>query len=752
MEHPAFEEAGSEPGIKIWTIEKFEPVPIDIKVYGKFYNGDSYIVLKTTGNDTTALSHDAHFWLGGKTTQDKMGSAAIWTVTLDDMLGGKAVHHREVQGHESSLFLGYFKPAIRYLEGGNESGFNEVVTNAGAEKRLLKLTGCDNMRIEEVPAESTSLTRQHCFILEVEHDIFVVMAQGAKATQRRKIISIANKLRDEEHNGRATIEIIDEFSCEEDLNKFTEALGGSMDDAEQDDSTEGYARADPSAVYLYRVLVGDELDLVSVGKPYKQSQLASSEIYILDTPCSGVYIWIGSEVDPEVKKSYHTTADKYLDMKGYPKWVNITRVTEGSESSTFKQYFHGWDSKTNVASVRNYLSDIDAGYFSGDSEESAAAAKAIGKSAAARGFMPDAGLGTLEITRIAGEKENITEQFASGISVFYQSEVYVVKYKYTNENGDDAAVIYLWIGADASNDDKVAGYELMTSLEEEAGDNVISVKVPQGKETKHFLAIFEGNLAIVYGSKDNDYKPKNSKDSFDDNGIRLFRVEGTKPGVDMRAVQVPETSDTLEYDDVFVLQTPDAVYVWNGNESSEEEREAALNFVNMVVGEEKEVTPVNQGDEPEEFWAALGGVPEEKSDPSGWKLAVNRRVTTPRTLTSVTVRVTGKIKFEDLDTEFSQQDLAEDGAYILDAGEELYFWVGKSAPERVKNARSDIIKSYIEDDGMERTIETAIVISIKQGAEPAVFKKMFSSWSDDMWENLTSYEDMKNETKASNSQ
>lgn len=36
------------------------------------------------------------------------------------------------------------------MEGGNESGFTEVETNAGAEKRLLKLSGCDNMRIEEV--------------------------------------------------------------------------------------------------------------------------------------------------------------------------------------------------------------------------------------------------------------------------------------------------------------------------------------------------------------------------------------------------------------------------------------------------------------------------------------------------------------------------------------------------------------------------------------------------------------------------
>ncbi|KPJ05366.1 Villin-4 [Papilio xuthus] len=108
MDHPAFAEAGSGAGIEVWTIEQFEPVPIEKKMYGKFFNGDSYIVLKTTGEDT--LSYDAHFWLGSNTTQDKKGSAAIWTITLDDMLGGRAVHHREVQGHESSQFLGYFQP------------------------------------------------------------------------------------------------------------------------------------------------------------------------------------------------------------------------------------------------------------------------------------------------------------------------------------------------------------------------------------------------------------------------------------------------------------------------------------------------------------------------------------------------------------------------------------------------------------------------------------------------------------------
>lgn len=60
----------------------------------------------------------------------------------------------------------------------------------------------------QVPAEASSLTKDHCFILEVDHDIFVLMPEGAKASQRRKIISVANTLRDDYHNGRATIEII----------------------------------------------------------------------------------------------------------------------------------------------------------------------------------------------------------------------------------------------------------------------------------------------------------------------------------------------------------------------------------------------------------------------------------------------------------------------------------------------------------------------------------------------------------------
>jgi hypothetical protein len=92
---------------------------------GTFYSGDSYILLNTYKKkpDSPALAWDVHFWLGKFTTQDEAGTAAYKTVELDDLLGGAPVQHREVQGHESDLFLGYFKNQIKILDGGVDSGF-----------------------------------------------------------------------------------------------------------------------------------------------------------------------------------------------------------------------------------------------------------------------------------------------------------------------------------------------------------------------------------------------------------------------------------------------------------------------------------------------------------------------------------------------------------------------------------------------------------------------------------------------------
>jgi hypothetical protein len=106
---------GQAPGLEVWRIEDMTAVPLTKSEYGKFNQGDAYIVLKTT-QPKTKLVWDLFFWLGVESTADEQGVAAFKTVEIDDALGGAPVQHREEQGKESQEFLQCFK-SIEYRPG-----------------------------------------------------------------------------------------------------------------------------------------------------------------------------------------------------------------------------------------------------------------------------------------------------------------------------------------------------------------------------------------------------------------------------------------------------------------------------------------------------------------------------------------------------------------------------------------------------------------------------------------------------------
>ena len=82
----------------VWRIEALKPVLLNPKDHGRFYNGDTYILLHTKKiPNRNKFTQDIYFWLGEKSTIDEQGGASIMVVELDDSLGGTAVQHREVR-------------------------------------------------------------------------------------------------------------------------------------------------------------------------------------------------------------------------------------------------------------------------------------------------------------------------------------------------------------------------------------------------------------------------------------------------------------------------------------------------------------------------------------------------------------------------------------------------------------------------------------------------------------------------------
>ena len=101
---PQWDGAGVKVGLQLWRIEQFKVKPWPTSKYGKFYRGDSYIILNTYVKDPAVnpdkLAWDVHFWIGSESTQDEYGTAAYKTVELDDKLGGEPVQVRRPHGDE----------------------------------------------------------------------------------------------------------------------------------------------------------------------------------------------------------------------------------------------------------------------------------------------------------------------------------------------------------------------------------------------------------------------------------------------------------------------------------------------------------------------------------------------------------------------------------------------------------------------------------------------------------------------------
>ncbi|CAH1965250.1 unnamed protein product [Acanthoscelides obtectus] len=338
MVEAAFDNAGKTAGVEIWRVEDFKPVRYPKDQYGKFYTGDSYIVLNTKVNKNGQKSYDIHFWLGSETSQDEAGAAAILAVQLDDMLDGVPIQHREVQDHESQLFLSYFKGGVRYLPGGVSSGFHHVDNNA-FEKKLFQVKGSRNIRVKQVVPSIASMNDGDCFILDVGRKIYVYVGKKARRVEKLKAINAANQIRDQDHAGKATVTIVGDFE------EFFQALGEGSKGSVPADSVgaddQQFESTEERQVGLYRV--SDKTGSVQITpvsrKPLDANQLDPQDCFILDTGDANIYVWIGKQCDDSEKRESMKKADEYLKNKNYPKWTHVERIIQNAEPAAFTQYF-----------------------------------------------------------------------------------------------------------------------------------------------------------------------------------------------------------------------------------------------------------------------------------------------------------------------------------------------------------------------------------------------------------------------------
>lgn len=454
---PAFANAGQQAGTEIWRIEDFKPVPYPQNQFGKFYTGDSYIILNTKINKRGEKSWDIHFWLGSETSQDEAGAAAILSVLLDDQLGGDPIQHREKQEHESQLFLQYFKSGVRYLPGGVASGFRHVDPDQ-FETRLFQVKGSRNIRVKEVDPNFASMNKGDCFILDVGRNIYVYVGSKARRIEKLKATAAANQIRDQDHAGKSKVTIVDEFSPESDYDTFFEALGGGSRDAVPDETTGGddaqFETSEERAAALYRISdASGSLRVEPIGRrPLEPTLLDEGDVFILDTGNADVFVWIGRRASPQEKREAMTKADAYLVENKRPSWTHVERISQGAEPAAFTQYFRTW--------------------------------QAVGET-------------RTRLVRSAHEIRLVHAVLRPGATKFQLEHVH--DFDQEDMNTDDVMLldvpetntIYLWIGNGADAEEKQGSGELAQKYEKSHGrEDVNIVTLSQGEESEEFKSYF----------------------------------------------------------------------------------------------------------------------------------------------------------------------------------------------------------------------------------------------------------------------
>jgi len=316
----------------VWRVEKFKVVPWPEKLYGQFYDGDSYIVLRTYGNPPK-YSYDVHFWLGEHTTIDEAGTAVYKTIELDTYHDGLPVQHREVQGFETAQFVSYFPNGIRILHGGIESGFHHVGPEA-YQPRLLQFKGRKDTHVSEVPLARDSLNSGDVFILDDGLTLYQWNGSKCAGVERVKAATLCHAI-DDERGGRAQIVMIEEGDNDSAGDKFWTLLGGK---GPVKSAAEGGADDDGKAVPKRLCQLSDasgslQFKEVASGKIARRL-LNSNDVLVFDTG-EHIFVWIGLGSSKQERAKGLSYATDYLKQHDRPLHLPITKILEGGENEVF---------------------------------------------------------------------------------------------------------------------------------------------------------------------------------------------------------------------------------------------------------------------------------------------------------------------------------------------------------------------------------------------------------------------------------
>lgn len=283
--------------------------------------------------------------------------------------------------------------------------------------------------------------------------------------------------------------------------------------------------------------------------------------------------------------------------------------------------------------------------------------------------------------------------------------------------------IYFWLGATTSQDEAGTAAYKTVELDDVLDQKPVQHREVAGHESEAFLALFApfGGLRILEGGAESGFnivKPETFRP-------RLLQIKGRRFP---RVKEVPLGRESLNSGDVFILDMGTTLFQWSGKDSSAKERGRGSQLTRCISSERKSRAVVkveDEGKESDDFWKALpGGKGAIKSASQGG--VDDAEETGPGAETRALYKLSdesGKITFTKLQQgNLDRTLITSKDAFVVDAGQEIFVWLGKGASAQEKALAPKFAMEYIQSNNKPAWLPLSVV---REGAANQTFEATF---------------------------
>lgn len=295
---------------------------------------------------------------------------------------------------------------------------------------------------------------------------------------------------------------------------------------------------------------------------------------------------------------------------------------------------------------------------------------------------------------------------------------------------DFKCVVYFWQGRQASKMGWLTfTFSLQKKFEALFSNKLEVIQVHQQQENLKFLSLFKQKFIIHQGKRNASQKLKPTS---------FFHLRSNNNILTLRCIEIEPDSSRLNSGFCFILilneplhdrdipsdefivnnldEFDSRVLIWVGSKCNPKEAKIAeeiarekFNSVNPLI--------INEGQEPEEFWSALGGHQAYDTDASFMQYTRLFRCSNDK----------GYFSISEKCTDFCQDDLSDDDIMILDNGSQVFLWIGpKSSEVEVKLAYKSA-QVYVQNLRLKDSNPRQLMLTFK-GKESKKFTKCFHAW------------------------